>query len=270
MAESVRESVDAPLLDRAELTLDPNGPVAIHEQLSRALRDWIGRMKAASRLPTEQELVDRFGVSRTTVRRAVQTLVDDGLLVRRQGKGTFVGIKRPVQMIDRLAPFVESFTSSGIELVARLLQYSWLSDPSEAPAALKLSGDNVLWIRRAYTSEGLPLAVAEIYVSEKFGRTISRADIEEHPIYQVLQERAHRQPHRAEIGLIFTNTKPDIAAVLDLGADAIVPRLQRVTCDEQGEILECTVAYFRPEAFELRTAVTVDQPRPISFSFSKK
>lgn len=253
----------------ATAKLELHSAVAVHEQISEALRQEVTRQKPGSRLPTETELMARFQVSRTTVRRAVQTLVDEGLLLRRQGKGTFVGAKRPVQIVDRLAPFVESFTASGLSPVASLLQYSWISDTRGLPEALAAVGGDVLWLRRLYHADGLPMAVAEIYVPERIGRVISRADIEEHPVYWVLQERAQRQPHHAEILLTFGRADEDTRRLLELDEGSQVPRLQRTTYDSAGELLECMVASLRPEAFELRTVVTADQPIPVSYSFGK-
>lgn len=248
-------------------SLDRDSAVAVHEQLSGQLREEVLRRPAGSKLPTEEELIQQFRVSRTTVRRAVQTLVDGGLLLRRQGKGTFVQSKRPVQVGDRLAPFVESFTASGLTPVASLLKYEWVTDRSSTPDALSGIPGDILVIRRLYMSDGQPQALADMYVPEQLGRHISRADIEEHPIYQVLQEQAHREPRDAHITLTFAAAGPDVAAALDVEESDLVPTMHRTTRDETGEILECMVAHLRPEAFELRTVVTADRRIPVSHSF---
>lgn len=246
--------------------LERNGAIAVHEQLSGQLRTEVGAATPGSRLPTEEDLMARYGVSRTTVRRAVQTLVNEEMLVRRQGKGTFVASQRPVQTIDQLAPFVESFTASGLRPVVTLLQYDWVSG-AEALDGLGEAEESVLRLRRLYRANDLPQAVADIYVPERFGRLLSRADAEEHPIYQLLQERAHHDPHHAEITLTCAPASEDVAGQLEVPATQALPRLQRITRAENGEWLECMVARLRPESFELRTVVTAQLPHPVSYNF---
>lgn len=226
------------------------------------------RLQPKSKLPTEEELIRRHGVSRTTVRRAVQTLVGEGLLVRRQGKGTFVLSKRPIQVVDRLAPFVESFTSSGLVPEGSLLHYGWIENGEPIPGPLSLLPGKVLKIRRLYRSQDLPQAVVEIYVPEQFGRVLSLEDMEKHPIYQLLHERANRQPHHAELTLTCTNSSSDISEMLNVSIQDLIPRIQRVTYDHDGEILECMIASMRPDAFELRTVVTAENLLPVSFTFA--
>ncbi|HEX3468967.1 MAG TPA: GntR family transcriptional regulator, partial [Candidatus Elarobacter sp.] len=88
---------------------------SLYEQIADRLRQTIIASDEPGQLPTEEALVQLYGVSRSTVRKAVQRLVDESLLVRRQGKGTFVAqpIPKIVHSIDRLAPFYETFRQAG-------------------------------------------------------------------------------------------------------------------------------------------------------------
>lgn len=86
---------------------------SLYEQITDRLRQQLieGR-EVGEQLPTEEELVRAYAVSRSTVRKAIQRLVAEGMLVRRQGKGTFFARRTPriIHAIDRLAPFVDTFT----------------------------------------------------------------------------------------------------------------------------------------------------------------
>jgi len=145
-----------------------------------------------------------YAVSRTTVRRAVQSLVNASLLVRRQGKGTFVCEQRMVHPLDRLRPFVSLFIGAGKHPEGKILSYEWVDDAS-APVA---SGDATvatvatvaaLRVRRLYSLDGQPQAAAEIFVPEPFGQQITRGEIEEHPVYQVLHDKLGLVPHHADV-----------------------------------------------------------------------
>ena len=83
--------------------LDTNNAVPLYEQLRVALRERLdsGVLDPGERLPSETELCQKYGVSRITVRRAVDELVEEGILERRQGKGTFVAPKRRISIQKR-------------------------------------------------------------------------------------------------------------------------------------------------------------------------
>ena len=103
-------------------------PRALHEQLSARLRtEFVATHPPGEQLPTEEAICQTYGLSRVTVRRAIQTLVDQGLLIRRQGKGTFIAPPRPhiTYEIDRLGPFMDAFAASGEQVTAHLVDFYW-------------------------------------------------------------------------------------------------------------------------------------------------
>lgn len=114
-------------------------PRALHEQLTDRLRaELASGYRAGDRIPTEGAIMQAHHLSRVTVRRALQTLVDDGVLVRRQGKGTFLAGQRPrvVHRIDRFGPFLDAFSASGVQVEVTLLDFRWEA-PEVLPAVLR-------------------------------------------------------------------------------------------------------------------------------------
>src|SRR4051812_5643689 len=115
-----------PIEDNSGLT---RGSASIHQQLAERLRAQVSQMTPDSQIPTENELVSRYGVSRTTVRRALSGLVEEGLLVRRQGAGTFVAPRRIVHPLDQLRPFISIFASVGKRPEGQILRFEWANKP---------------------------------------------------------------------------------------------------------------------------------------------
>src|SRR5579862_6764201 len=112
--------------------LADQGRAPLYQQLQRALRDAIAdnRLGAEEALPPERELAEEFGVSRITVRKALDALVDEGLLNRRQGAGTFVAARpeaRVEKSFSKLSSFSEDMISRG-----RKPESVWLSRASGA------------------------------------------------------------------------------------------------------------------------------------------
>ena len=243
--------------------LERDSPVAVYQQVADVLTDQVSRLEPGSRIPTEESLMDQYGISRTTVRKAIEKLVTKGLLVRRQGKGTFVMAQRPVRMLNRLAPFMETFTAAGMKTVKGLIEYKWMEKDKTVPAKLVSDDNLVLVIRRSYSSAGWPYAIAEIFIPSHIGRHISLADAEKNSIYQVIQDRTLKLLQRAEITVTMHEPPEHLADALNVRGFPMVPRLERTTLGPDGEVLECTVTYFHPKGFEIRAEVATEvSPAP--------
>lgn len=243
------------------------GPVAIHLQLAAALRARIAGLAAGSRLPTEEELMAAYAVSRTTVRRAAQSLVDAGLLVRRQGQGTFVCEQRMIHPLDRLRPFVSMFVGAGKHPEGKILSYEWVDD-ALVPVASADTAVAALRVRRLYSLDGQPQAAAEIFVPEPFGQQVTRAEIEEHPVYQVLHEKLGLVPHHADVTVRSQSAQRSEANDLHVELDHPLLLMQRVTYDADGRVIEWATYYLPAERFELRLTVEASVPETVAYSFT--
>lgn len=247
--------------------LDRRTQAAMHHQLAQLLRARVMRLQPGEQFPTEHQLAADYQISRTTVRRSVQTLVAEGLLVRRQGKGTFVAPQRIVHPLDRLRPFVSIFTAAGIMPTGHVLAYQWVSG-ADTPAGLPAMERGALLVRRLYLLAETPQAVAEIYVPDPFGQQIARSEIQEHPIYQVLQDKLNLTLAQGAVTLRSTPASSPIAEHLQLPPGNPVLVMQRATYDDQDRLVECAFYHLPADKFELQLSVPARQPETLSYSFS--
>src|ERR1700744_6317902 len=106
------------------MKIDPNDPTPLYAQVEAVLATGIadGTLPAGSRLPSEDSLVERFAVSRTTIRTTVQNLVRRGLVEIRRGKGTFVSHAKITQELTRLSGFIEDMDALGRHATAGVLE----------------------------------------------------------------------------------------------------------------------------------------------------
>ncbi|GHH79321.1 transcriptional regulator [Streptomyces sulfonofaciens] len=143
-----------------QLSVDRSSPVPLYFQLSQQLEAAIerGALTPGTLLGNEIELAGRLGLSRPTVRQAIQTLVDKGLLVRRRGVGTQVvhsQIKRPLE----LSSLYDDLEAAGQRPTTRVLANTLVPAPAEAAAALGLAeGSEVLRVERLRMAHGEPMA----------------------------------------------------------------------------------------------------------------
>ena len=103
--------------------IDPSSAIPLYAQVEAVLASDIagGTLSPGSQLPTETDLIERFGVSRPTVRKAVQNLVSRGLVEIQRGKGTYVTRPKITQELTALTGFVEDMQALGRHPTARVL-----------------------------------------------------------------------------------------------------------------------------------------------------
>jgi GntR family transcriptional regulator len=149
-----------------------------------------GEFGAGDQLPAEDALVDRFQVSRITVRRAIQNLVNRGLLEVRRGRGTFVLPPRIEADLTRLTGFVEDMNAAGRKASARLVNRKVISAPARVAKRLQLTkGAKVMLIERVRIADGIPVSFDQTYLPLHIGRQIVRNDLTVQPIFTLLEER---------------------------------------------------------------------------------
>jgi len=136
------------------------------DSAERALRNWLapGRHRTGDRLPPEQEVAAMLGISRGTLRTALQRLEDTGEIVRRQGSGTFVGrVAVPTQLderLERLEPYSSLAKRRGVGLTAKQLRIEQRAVGPEVGELLELdAGTQVTTIFRVLVADGSPAAV---------------------------------------------------------------------------------------------------------------
>ena len=147
--------------------IDHRSPVPKYSQLREILLDLVEtELDADQSIPSERELSARFGLSRMTVRQAVDHLVSEGRLYRVQGKGTFVA--RPkIEMPLRLTSFTEDMRARGLQPGSRDLDRRTDGASAHLARMLKIApGDRVHVIERLRTADGIPMAVERSHVPE--------------------------------------------------------------------------------------------------------
>jgi GntR family transcriptional regulator len=169
--------------------------------------------KPGEALPSEPELAQRFKVSQGTVRKALDALAADGLLVRRQGKGTFVATHAEAQLQYR---FLRLMPDQGPReaMQRRFLDFRRLRAPAEIARALELgSGDSVLQLRRLLLAGEVPVVLDDIWLPARLfkGLTAERLSAYRGPMYSLFE---------AEFGVQMIRAEEKIRAVAAAGAEA--------------------------------------------------
>lgn len=163
-----------------------------YQQVADRLRRRIavGEYPVGARLPSEDELCRAFGVSRITVRAALAQLVQDNLLRRQRGRGTFVATPPVEHQLIRLTDFVEDMAAAGLRATSRVLLLHDEPASEEVAAQLGLPvGTSVVRLDRQRFADGSPIAVDTSYLPLRFGHLLDSTRLAEETIYQQLEHR---------------------------------------------------------------------------------
>ncbi len=150
-----------------------NSIIPLYQQLSDEIKTQIheGKLKSGDRLMTEAELSQQYGISRITVRKAIELLVDEGYVMRKQGIGTFIAEKKLRRVVDsenRVRSFSETSRMSGQEPSSDLLSVEWVFPKDSVQHHLHVGeNDKVLKIVRLRKVDGIPVMVETNYYPQR-------------------------------------------------------------------------------------------------------
>lgn len=220
-----------------------------------ALRDEIsdGRLSRGQTLPGEQRLAQSFGVSRVTIRRALEALADDGLIERRAGSGTVVRAngheEKPVEM--DFTTLMPQLAEMGQSTVARLLSFSYGRPPDYVANALHLDEDQRVQIAvRVRSADDIPFSHLTTYVPENIARNYSENDLATMPLFKLL-ERSGVQINDAHQSVSASLAGPEVAEALGVALGSPLLSLRRIVRDIDGNGVEFLSALYRPDRFRL-------------------
>lgn len=165
--------------------------IPLYYQLETVLREKIrsGELAEGAKLPTENELIEQYGVSRVTVRQALAALVRDGLLERVAGRGTFVTRPRSVKGTIRLTGFMEDAMAMAADTKAKVLDVRSVKASWRQAQQLQLNPGDVAWcVKRVRYVEEMPYAYVESYLPGNIGQQLVQEDLST-PLLRLLEEK---------------------------------------------------------------------------------
>jgi len=232
-------------------------PRPLYARIRETLRQRIldGHYQPHQRLPSENELMAVFGVSRITIRQALRDLHNEGLVFSAQGKGSFVSKPKAVQHVRRLEGFGEAMAAKGYETAARLIGIRERRPPKPVAAALKLaSGDDVVEVKRVRYLNREPVSVDTSYFPLDVGRPLFGRDLSG-DIFPMLENVFGIALGAADIGIDAVLADDEAQQQLKLKAGEPVLRVERLTYDRAGRPIDFEYLCFRGDAFKYQFRV---------------
>jgi GntR family transcriptional regulator len=239
-------------------TISPHsGPLYL--QLKRGIEEAVrrGAIKPGDALPSERDLAARVEISRVTVRKAVQHLVREGVLVQRHGSGTYVAPQpnRVEQSLSALTSFTEDMARRGMAVRSVWLDRGiYVPSPLETVTLGLSASDNVARVSRLRISGDTPLCIERASISaailpdpENIGTSL----------YTHL-DRSHHRPVRAIQRIRAENLREEDAALLDVNAGEASLHIERISYLASGRVVEFTRSTYRGDTYDFVAELRLD------------
>ncbi|TFD68890.1 GntR family transcriptional regulator [Cryobacterium ruanii] len=237
------------------MDLERSGPIPLYFQVSQRIEKAIlsGELPAGSRLENEVALGQRLGLSRPTVRRAIQEIVDKGLLVRRRGIGTQVVHGQVTRKVE-LTSLYDDLTNTHKVPSTHLLTLE--SQPADARISERLGveeGSPTLHLRRVRLADDVPVAVMENWLPGEF-IGIESNDLVAHGLYQVLRSRGvTMRVARQHIGA--RKSTNEESALLEIEKNSALLTMDRTAFDNSGRAVEFGQHCYRPDLYSFEVTL---------------
>jgi GntR family transcriptional regulator len=224
----------------------------LYRRLMDYLREEIdaGHLQPGEQIPSERELSERFHMSRMTVRHALNELVNEGILYRHQGKGTFVGRPKIRQNLRGLSSFTEDMISRGLRPGARVLSVEVVSAPYRVRHALGLPEQSqVVRLERLRLADGEPMALEVTHLPyPRFGGLVGE-DLESTSLYHLLEGRFGINFGTALQAIEPALADAALARTLLVKEGSLLLLLERTTYSRQGEPIEFVSSHYRADRY---------------------
>jgi len=233
------------------------GGIPVYVRIRETLREEItkGTLKRGERLPPEHELAAKFSVSRMTIRESIEDLVNEGLLYRRHGVGTFVAFPHLQRDHTRLTSFFDKAEEEGVTVRAELLSLEVMPAKAVIARALDLSpGSRVIRIRTLRYADEVPITVHEAYVPQKPFASIVNENLEAQHLW-TLYEKCGYKVKRAIQRLEAREADRELADLMRIKEGAPILFKERTVYAEDGTPVEFTYCYNRGDVYSLTVAL---------------
>ena len=227
-------------------------------QIRQSLSDEIQskKLKPGQKLPSEEELAVQFGVSRMTVRQGISDLLDEGILYRKHGVGTFVSQPHVSRDHTHLTNFFESSRADHVEASMRLLIADILPARLKMAKALGLEeGELAIRVKTLRLADGIPVTVHDAHVPYRLFPKLLQEDLETHDIWDYMEQYGN-PVKRAIERLEAHEADEEIAKLLEIEVGSPVLYKERTVYTEDGTPVEFSYCYNRGDRYSLTVTLT--------------
>lgn len=231
--------------------MNRNSATPLYQQLVDSIKEQImsGQLKENDKLMTEQEFSDTYNVSRITVRKAIELLADEGIVVKKQGIGTFVASKKVNRVMQGVMSFSEICERNGSKASAELISLEWKKASVSLAKHLGVKpGEKILCIRRIRSCDEWKVMLEENYFPEKYGYLLGE-DLTG-SLYKILKNHGENLVHYIKtVAICFPSKQEQEALEVPEGQPLLLHK--DTVMDADRNVIHYTKLIVNPEHYTL-------------------
>ena len=246
--------------------LNHQSAIPVYQQISDWIRKKIhtGEWQDDEKLMSETDLAKSFNVSRGTIRKAIETLISEKLLVRIHGKGTFVRNQILLEQKPtwRLAGFSRDLKSRGIPYSTEVLEGTITSPSEMIRDALRLSpGEKIFHLKRLRKIKDQPVLLIENHINYKYCMGVEEIDFSQQQLYVTLEDQFNIQFDWSKRTYKSQQATSEIAKLLKLESHAALMYIEELYHDKLSFPIEFTLAWFDANVFHISTIIKREEEK---------
>jgi GntR family transcriptional regulator len=242
------------------LKIDFKSKIPLYFQLKEQIKRNIlsGEYKEGDLIPSEREFSENYELSSTTIRRALNDLVQENFLERKAGKGTFVRRKKVTRDLRKVLGFTKNMTEMGLKPTTKVLSKKIVSANAYARQRLGIEkGDKVVRLERLRLANDIPMMLEIRYIRTDLCPDIEQEDLAS-SLWRVFEEKYGLKPNRHSQGMTIATVSGHAASLLTLNDNSLVFLIKGVTYVQEGEPIECEESLYRSDKYELTFEAIVE------------
>jgi len=230
--------------------------IPLYYQLENVLREKItsGAFESGERIPTETRLIEQFGVSRITVRQALQSLADDGLIERKQGSGTIVAARKTKKKrftgTIHLTGSLDELIEMGMDTPVKVLEMNRVeADQHEAELLEVKIGVPVYRLKRLRMNDGKPYSLIVNYLPEDIGSQLTMAELSSGALLHTMETKLKLNLDNAIQQIHAELADPYVAKLLDIRVGTALLSIERTVYTDKARPVEYVHTLYRSDLY---------------------
>ena len=240
-------------------TLDKNSPIPLYFQLEEILKERIetGELQPGDLLFSEKELSEKYQISRPTIRQALRGLVNEGLLYREKGKGTFIAKpKIDYGFIQRLTTFYDDMIEKGYTTKTKIVKQEIKEVRGTIAKKLNIpKGEKIIFLHRIRSVENEPVVSVMNFIPYKLCAHLINEDLENKSLYRLLINKYELKPYKAEITLEPIVAEEYDSQILKIKLGAPMHLMQNITYTNDNVAMDYFESRFRGDKGKVRVVL---------------